>query len=270
MLLILILVGALGGFVAGLVGVGGGIIFGPALFFTFQAAGIEDPILTPLTLGSSLLCTFAASASGTAAQWRAGAIDRRTAVIVGAVAAVAVVLTGRFVSTQPWYDKEAFQILLAVLLIVVVVRMLRQRDRADTLSTAGARRHPAALAVVGAGAGMVSALAGIGGGVILVPAFAGLVRLPMKVASGTSTAAITLITAVGVATYAVLGQGEPVPAGAIGFVDWQGAAALALPAVVTARVGVATAHRINVRAVRLSFAAFASIVAVRLLWNVLS
>ncbi len=270
MLFVLILVGALGGFIAGLVGVGGGIIFGPALFFTFQAAGIEDPVLTPLTLGSSLLCTFAASTSGTYAQLRAGAVDQRTALIAGGVAAVAVVLVSRFVATQPWYDKQAFQTILAVLLGFVVVRMLRQRDRADTLSTDGARRGVPALAATGAGAGAVAALAGIGGGVILVPAFAGLVRLPMKVASGTSGAAITLITAVGVVTYAYLGLGEPVPAGALGYVDWRGSAALALPAIVTARLGVDVAHRIDVRWVRLSFAAFAAIVAARLVWNVLT
>lgn len=270
MLFVLILVGAVGGFVAGLVGVGGGIIFGPALFFTFQAAGIQDPILTPLTLGSSLLCTFAASASGTIAQLRAGAVDRRTALVAGSVAATTVVLVGRFVSTQPWYDKQAFQIILAVVLGIVVVRMLWQRDRADTLSTEGATRSLPVLAATGAGAGAASALAGIGGGVILVPAFAGLVRLPMKVASGTSTVAITLITAVGVVTYAILGLGEPVPDGALGYVDWRGAAALALPAIVTARWGVDAAHRIDVRWVRLSFAAFAAVIAIRLVWNVLT
>ena len=269
MLFVLLLVGAIGGFLAGLVGVGGGIIFGPALFFTYQAAGIEDPVLTPLTLGTSLLCTFAASASGTVSQVQAGAVDRRTALVVGAIAAVAVVLSTRFVSTQPWYDKTWFQLLLGVLLLVVVVRMLTSRDRADTLSTAGAQRGWGRLAATGAGAGAVSALAGVGGGVVLVPAFSGLMRLPMKVASGTSTAAITLITAVGVATYAVLGQGVAVPDGALGYVDWRGAAALALPAVVTARLGVTTAHRINVRSVRLSFAAFAAVVAARLLWNAL-
>ena len=270
MLLLLLVAGAVGGFIAGLVGVGGGVIFGPVLFFTYQAAGVEDPVLTPLTLGTSLLCTFAASASGAVAQARLGAIDRRTALVSGAVAAVAVVLVGRFVSTQPWYDKGAFQLILGVLLGVVVVRMLTKTDRADTLSTAGARRGLGALGATGAGAGAVAALAGVGGGVVLVPAFSGLVRLPMKVAAGTSTAAIVLITAVGVATYAVLGWGADVPDGALGYVDWQRAAALALPAVVTARLGVATAHRIDVRAVRLSFAAFAAVVAARLLWNALT
>ncbi|WP_420455902.1 TSUP family transporter [Rubrivirga sp.] len=269
MVFLLLVAGAVGGFVAGLVGVGGGIIFGPVLFFVFQAAGIEDPILTPLTLGSSLLCTFAASASGTVAQARAGAIDRRTALVVGAVAAVAVVLVGRFVTTEPWYDKQAFQLILGVLLVVVVVRMLLKKDRADTLSTAGARTGPLPLAATGLGAGVIAALAGVGGGVVMVPAFSGLVRLPMRVAAGTSTAAITVITAVGVATYTVLGWGAAVPEGALGYVDWRGAAALALPAVVTARLGVSTAHRIDVRAVRLSFAAFAAVVAARLLWNAL-
>ncbi len=270
MVFLLLVAGAVGGFVAGLVGVGGGIIFGPVLFFAFQAAGIQDPILTPLTLGSSLLCTFAASASGTVAQARAGAIDRRTALVVGAVASAAVVLVGRFVTTQPWYDKQAFQLILGVLLVVVVVRMLLKTDRADTLSTADARRGPGPLAATGLGAGVIAALAGVGGGVVMVPAFSGLVRLPMRVAAGTSTAAITIITAVGVATYALLGWNAPVPQGALGYVDWRGAAALALPAVVTARLGVSTAHRIDVRAVRLSFAAFAGVVAVRLLWNALT
>lgn len=271
MLFLLLVAGAVGGFVAGLVGVGGGVIFGPVLFFTYQAAAIEDPILTPLTLGTSLLCTFAASASGAVAQREAGAIDTRTALVVGAFAAVAVVLIGRFVSTQPWYDKQEFQVVLGVVLVVVVVRMVFKKDRPDTLSTAGARRGVGRLAATGGVAGAIAALAGVGGGVVLVPALSSrFIRLPLKVAAGTSTTAITLITAVGVAAYTVLGLGEPVPAGALGYVDWRSAAALALPAIVTARFGVSTAHRIDVKHVRYSFAAFAAVVAARLLWNALA
>lgn len=270
MLFVLLLVGAVGGFIAGLVGIGGGVIFGPALFFAFGAAGVTDPVLTPLTLGTSLLCTFAASASGTVAQRQRGAIDGRTALVTGAFAAVAVVLVGRFVSTQPWYDKEVFQVVLGVSLLVVVARMLTGGARADAWTAADARTAPPRLAATGGAAGAISALAGIGGGVVLVPMFSGLVRLPTQVAAGTSTAAITIITAVGVATYMVLGWSAPVPDGALGYVDWRGAAALALPAVVTARAGVATAHRVDVRYVRYSFAAFAAVVAARLLWNALT
>ncbi|MEM7787557.1 MAG: sulfite exporter TauE/SafE family protein, partial [Bacteroidota bacterium] len=227
-------------------------------------------VLTPLTLGTSLLCTFAASASGAVAQRKAGAIDGRTALVVGAFAAVAVVLTGRFVATQPWYDKEVFQIVLGVVLIAVVARMLLKKDRPDTLSTEGARRGIGRIAATGGAAGTIASLAGVGGGVVLVPALNGLVRLPLKVAAGTSTTAIAIITATGVATYAALGLGAPTPDGTLGYVDWRGGAALALPAIATARLGVWTAHRVDVRTVRLSFAAFAAVVAVRLLWNALA
>lgn len=267
LLILLLVAGAVGGFIAGLVGVGGGIIFGPVLFFTYQAAGVEDPVLTPLTLGTSLLCTLAASASGAYSQWKAGAIDKPTALIVGGLAAIAVVLTGKYIATQPWYDKDVFQIVLGAVLLLVVVRMVTKSGGPDTLSTAGARRQPGRLGATGAVAGMLSALAGVGGGVVLVPALNGFVRLPLKVAAGTSTAAIVIITAVGVATYAALGWGQPGPGGSVGYVDWRGALALAVPAAFTARAGVSTAHKINVRYVRYSFSAFAFAVAVRLLWN---
>src|SRR5690606_25464771 len=135
-LLLLLTAGAAGGFVAGLVGVGGGVIFGPVLFFYFQALGVEDPVLTPLTLGTSLLCTLAAALSGAIGQWRAGAIEGRTALVAGGVAAGAVTLMGLFVTTQPWYSKAVFQVVLAVVLLIVVARMLLKREARDTLSTA--------------------------------------------------------------------------------------------------------------------------------------
>ena len=262
--------GALGGFIAGLVGVGGGIIFGPVLFFTFQGLGIEDPILTPLTLGSSLLCTFAASASGAVAQARKGAVDGRTALAAGGVAALAVIGMTLFVTTQGWYSKRIFQIVLGVVLLIAVVRLLTKKDRrGGSLSAEGARRGWGALVLTGAGAGVLSSAAGIGGGVILVPAFNGPVRLPFKLAAGTSSAAIVLITLVGVLMYLALGLAAPVPSGALGYVHVPYALALALPAVLTARLGVSAAHRLDVRWVRRSFAAFAAVVAVRLLWNAL-
>ena len=270
LLLWLLLAGAVGGFVAGLIGIGGGVIFGPVLFFAFSASGVDDPVLTPLTLGSSLLCTFAASASGAVRQHRAGAVAWRTALVVGALAAVAVVLVGRFVTTQPWYDKEAFQFVFGSVLAVVALRMLLRRTRGgNSLSTDGARRGLGALGATGAAAGTLAALAGVGGGVILVPALTGLVRLPLKAAAATSTAAIVLITGTGVLTYVVLGWGAAVPEGALGYVGWQQAAVLALPAVAMAPLGVAAAHRLDVRVVRYAFAVLALVVSARLLWNVL-
>ena len=274
MLIVLLLIGAVGGFLAGLIGIGGGVIFGPALFFVFQAAGVPDPVLTPLTLGSSLLCTFAASASGAVAQHAKGAIDWRTALVAGGLSAVVGVLAAVFISTQPWYDKQVFQIVLGLVLSVVVVRMLTKRASGDaardnSLSTEGAQRGLARLAGTGLAAGSLASLAGVGGGVVLVPAFNAFVKLPLKVAAGTSTMAIVLITGCLTIAYAILGLGAAVPEGAVGYVGWQSSLVLALPAIVTARLGVSAAHRLDVRIVRYAFAALAAFVAARLLWNAL-
>ena len=270
-LALMIAAGAVGGFVAGLIGVGGGVIFGPVLLFTFAALGITDPVLAPLTLGSSLFCTFAASASGALVQHRKGGIDWRTALVSGAVAAVAVVLMTLFVTTEPWYSRRVFQIVLGSVLVVVVVRMLTKKSPGDEgLDARGARRSAPALIGTGAAAGALSSAAGVGGGVVLVPAFNSLIRLPLKMAAGTSTAAIVLITAAGVAMYAGLGMGEAVPSGAFGYVHVPYALALSVPAIVTARLGVSTAHRVPVKWVRWAFALVAALAAAKLLTDALA
>ncbi|MEL6613113.1 MAG: TSUP family transporter, partial [Bacteroidota bacterium] len=125
-IVLLLVTGAIGGFVAGLIGIGGGVIFGPVFFFYFRAIGVDEAILTPLVLGTSLFCTLAASAAGTVSQLKKDGVHRRVALATGGCAAVAVFLMSRFVTTQPWYDARAFQVVLGVVLLVVVVRMLRK------------------------------------------------------------------------------------------------------------------------------------------------
>jgi uncharacterized membrane protein YfcA len=266
---ILLAAGAIGGFVAGLIGVGGGIIFGPVLFYTLRAAGIDDPVLTPLVLGSSLFCTLAASLVGTRAQWKRDAIRPRVAGLGGGFAALAVVLMTTLVTTQPWYDARAFQIVLGLLLVFVSVRMLIAKQ-AKEAQPEPERAGLAPMAVTGGVAGTIAAAAGVGGGVVLVPAYHRLLRLPMLAASGTSTATIVLISLAGVLTYAVRGLGADVPGPAVGYVHLGYALPLVIPVLLTARLGVSAAHRLPVVAVRRAFAVFALAVAGNLLWEALA
>lgn len=262
----LVAAGAVAGLLVG-IGVGGGIVYAPVLLVALNAAGVPDGVRTPLVAGTSLLCVLLASLSGALAQWRRGDVDLRLAARVGLFAAVPVVLTTRFVATQPWYSERAFSAVLGVVLAATVVRLVRQRESPEGEPVRPPRPTPARLAAAGVGTGILSALAGVGGGVVLVPVLHGLVRLPFKAATATSTAAIVLVALAGVGSYVATGWGAAVPAGAVGYVYLPLALALALPAMVTARVGVALARRLPVRTVRLVFAAFAGVVALRLLWG---
>lgn len=268
---VLVLVGLAGGFLAGLVGVGGGIIYGPALFYFFRASGIEDPILTPLTLGSSLLCVGATAFSGAWAQRGAQTIVWRVAGISGLAAAASVVLTGRFITTQPWYDATLFQLVLGTVLVYVVLRLFIRKQRLDDEALVANRDTMRdgwpLLVVLGAGAGVLVAAAGVGGGVVFVPLYANAVRMPLKAASATSLGSILIVSTAGVLTYLVLGLGSAVPPGAIGYVDVTRSLLLVVPAILTARFGVWTAHRVATKWVRYTFAALAAGVAIQLFWD---
>lgn len=268
--LLLIAAGAAGGFLVGLVGVGGGIVYVPALLLYFAGLGIEDPVLVPLTLGSSLLCVGLASVSGAYSQWRVGAVRLRVAVVTGLIAGIALTAASLLVTTQPWYDRVAFQTVFGVILLTVAAQMLRPSRIDEAGAPEEARPGLGVLALAGASAGALAAAAGIGGGIVLVPLYHNLLRYPTKVATATSTAAIAVIAAIGVVTYAVLGLEAAVPEGAVGYVDVVHGLLLAAPAVLTARAGVWTAHRIEARWVRRAFALVAAATAVRLLWGTLA
>lgn len=270
-LLILVGAGLAAGFVAGLIGVGGGIIFAPVLFFYYQSIGISSAAIAPLAIGSSLFCTLIAAVISAWAQYGRKAVITRVALSVGIFSALAVFLMTQFVTTQPWYDGTVFQIVFSLVLLVLVMRMV-VRPQADAAKRDADRRRFGWPVLVGTGtaAGAVASAAGVGGGVVLVPAYTHFFGLPIHIATGTSSATIVLISLVGVVNYAWLGRGAAVPELAVGYVDALRALTLALPAMVTARLGVWTAHKIDRRALRLSFATLAGIVAARLLWNALS
>lgn len=266
-LMLLIGAGLGAGFIGGLVGVGGGIIFAPVLFFYFKSLEIAPEVVTPLTLGSSLFCTLVVSLVSSWYHYQKGGVRVRIAVSAGLASAVAIFGMTRFVTTQPWYDATTFQVVFSLLLVVIAVRMLIGRGPSETRE-AGVRVQWPALAATGTSAGIVAAAAGVGGGIVLVPAYGNLLRLPIKDAVGTSSATIIFIAGIAVLTYAVLGWGQPVPAGALGYVDILHAAVLAVPAVFSARFGVWVAHRVHTLWLRRSFAVLALFVALRMLWGV--
>ncbi len=269
---ILLIAGVAAGFVAGLVGVGGGIIFAPVLLFYFHAAGVPEPALTPLTLGTSLLCTMLTSTVSAWHHFRKGAVLVRPAIVTGLASIVTVLTMTRFVTTQAWYDQRVFQMVFSAILLIVAVRMIvPARDRAG-VAPGSDNIDPSVAGLFGAGAaaGAVSSAVGVGGGVVLVPAYNNVLRIPIHTAVGTSSAAIILISLLGVLTYAWLGRGSDATPYAYGFVDPVRALALALPAALTTRLGVAVAHRFDRRHLRFGFGVFAVIVAARLIVRALA
>lgn len=268
-LTLLVAAGLGGGFAAGLFGVGGGIIFAPVLFFYYSQTGVAPEALAPLTIGSSLFCTLITASGAAWAQHQKKAVEIRVAVIVGVFSSAVVLAMTRWVTTQPWYDGEAFQIVFSIVLLALAARMtVRFESGADGDAFDPRRLRAGVLAGTGTAAGAIASAAGVGGGVALVPAYHHFLRLPMHAATATSSATIVFISLTGALVYAWLGQGANTPEHALGYVDALRGLFLATPAAFTARLGVRAAHRLNQRMLQLLFAALAAVVALRLLWDV--
>ncbi len=266
--LALIAAGLVGGFAAGLIGIGGGIVFAPVLLLYFRSIGVDDGLVTPLAIGTSLLCTLVTSVASARSHHLRGVVRPRVAIVTGVTSGVAVLLTTAFVTTRPWYDQETFGIVFSGVLLIVAARMLLERE--NQRPPGQGEREPTALrllplAATGSTAGFVSSAVGVGGGVVLVPAYNRLFGLPMHEAIGTSSATIVIISIFGVASYVFAGSGLHPTGSALGLVDPLRAAYLVIPAVFSARLGVIAAHRINRRPLQRGFAVFAILVALRIL-----
>jgi uncharacterized membrane protein YfcA len=266
---ILIAGGLVAGFVAGVIGVGGGIIFAPVLYIYFDSVGIESHLIAPLVIGSSLFCTFVASVASSFFHERKKAVDWRVAIKVGIGSALAVFIMTRFVTTQPWFDPDIFKMSFSLVLLAVVGRMLSSSKEDPVDSDDDRSRGLGFLFGVGSLTGIVSAAAGVGGGVVLIPAYNQGLNISMIRSIGTSSATIIFVSLAGVLSYMLFGAPASVSNFSWGAVDFGTSLLLVLPSIITVRIGVYVAHRVDRSALRLGFACLALIVAFKLISSVI-
>lgn len=253
-------VGLAAGVIAGLLGVGGGIIVVPALAFLLAGGDVAEARLMHVAVGTSLACIVVTSLSSLAAHHRRGAVD--WAVVSRLAPGVALgAVVGATVAADLHSDVLAN--VFALFLLAVAARMALGGQPPPGRQLPG---NPA-LSAWGAAIGALSSLLGIGGGTMTVPLLTWS-NVGLHRAVGTSAACGLPIAVAGAAAYVYTGWGlAGLPAGTSGFVHWPAFAAVAPAAVATAPLGARLAHALPVRPLKLAFAAFLVAVALRMLLN---
>lgn len=256
--------GLLAGFVAGLLGVGGGIVVVPALFQAFTMLEVDPAVRMHLAVGTSLATIVPTGLRSAVAHRRRGAVDPallRTwgaPVFLGAVAGSALsgVVEGGVLSG-----------VFAVVALAVAVQMAAlgpQARLADRLPGQPFR------GLMGAAIGAVSAMMGIGGGTLSVPILS-LYSYPIRKAVGTAAAIGLIIAVPGAAGFIVAGWQAPgLPALSLGYVNLIGFAVIVPSTVLAAPWGARVAHSIPQRALRLAFAGFLLVTSLRMFHEVLA
>lgn len=262
--LCLIVGGLVTGFLAGLLGIGGGGILVPVLFEAFTFLEVPDAVRMHLVLGTS----FAVIAPTAVASFRGhlakGAVDvpvlRRMVpfVLLGVAVGIALVSV---------VDGSFLKLVWVVCGLLLAAKMAFGRDDWRVADEVPSSRwiEGAAFSI-----GLVSTLMSIGGGMFFVSLLT-LCGIPILRAVATSSGFGPFIAVPGVLGYAIAGYGvEGMPPLSVGYVSVLGAALIIPASVYAAPLGVRAAHGLSRRQLEVAFAVFLALVSLRLLVSLLS
>ena len=241
------LLGAAAGVLAGLFGVGGGLIIVPVLVFSFAAQGFAPEVLTHMAVGTSLATIIFTSINSVLEHQRKGAVLWP----IFTWMAVGILLDAGFGAlTAASIQGPLLQKIIGVFAIIIAVQM------ALDLKPKAARSVPGKPGLVAAGGviGWASAIFGIGGGSLTVP-FLTWRSVPMQQAVATSSACGLPIASASALSFLVIGWGQPgLPAWSLGYVYVPAMVGIALTSMFFARFGARLAHRLPPRLLKRLFA----------------
>lgn len=251
------LVGTLAGLIAGLFGLGGGVVMVPAMIYTFAALAFPESITVHLAVGTSLACIVVTSIVSGWTHWQKKAIDK--AMLMPLVPGVAIgAWLGGMVAAQ--LAGPTLKLGFGIFLVLVAATMLKTVSR-DT----GSLPKPLGLGVSATIIGIFSSLFGVGGGSMTVP-FLRFCGVAMARAVATSAALGLPIALSGAISYIVQGWGSSdLPQGALGFVYVPAFLGLVICSAPASRVGAKLAHRLPAAKLQKGFAVVLLLVAAQML-----
>jgi uncharacterized membrane protein YfcA len=249
-------VGLLAGAVSGLVGIGGGAIMVPFLYFFLANTGLSGVAIPSghqavVAHATSLLVIVPISLRGAMLYSRAGLVEWRAVWRMGITSVITAVIGARVAVAVPGQVlKAAFGIFLIVIGLQLMLR--RRKTVADGSESHEGTRTGRALAG-GAAVGFFSALLGVGGGLVAIPVLIYGLHTPIRKVSGTSLALITFTAATGVITYALSGA-LYTAGGAFNYFHLPAALSLAVGALAAVPLGAAAQMRMPTHLLRYMFA----------------
>ncbi|KQI68773.1 hypothetical protein AN189_07760 [Loktanella sp. 3ANDIMAR09] len=258
---LLLVIGAFGGLLAGLLGVGGGIVLVPAFYYAFVGLGFDGPEVMRLCLGTSLATIIVTSIRSVMSHNKKGAVDWdilktwAPGIVIGAILGTLLVAQLR---------TSALQAIFGVLAVIVGLYMATGRNhwRLGDAMPKGVLR-----AILSPVLGFLSVLMGIGGGSFGVPVMS-LFGVPIHRAVATA-AGFGVIIAVPAVVGFLLTPMQDAPPFTIGSVNAVAFLLVIAMTLITAPMGAALAHRIDAKPLKRGFGVFLILVALNMLRKVL-
>jgi uncharacterized membrane protein YfcA len=253
-----LLIGLVAGFLAGLLGIGGGAIMVPMFVFVFTAQRLPAEHLLHVALGTSMATIIFTSLSSMRAHHSHGAVDWA---IARAIAPG--MLAGSFAAAivAGWIPTRPLAMMFTALVLFVGTQLLFDLKPRTTRALPGSAGLFAAGAIIGG----VSSLAAAGGAFLAIP-FLAWCNVPLRRAIGTASATGFPIALAGTAGYIVQGwHAGGLPPASLGYVYLPALGLVVVMSMLVAPLGARLAHRLPVRRLRTIFALMFYALALRML-----
>lgn len=258
LLILFLLLGSVVGVIAGLLGIGGGLVVVPALVFLLPKAGISSEILMHMALATSLATIIMTSLSSALSHLKLGNVDMfavkwlMPGVLVG----------GYFGATiADWIPHQY----LPKVFSIIVMMLAWQMFRSIRVVSDKPMPNPVITMVCGSAIGIISSLVGVGGGSLSVP-FLNRHGVEMRKSVGSSAVCGFAIAISGMLGFVVSGyQIVDLPPYSLGYVYLPALIAIAATSMLTTRVGARLSTKMPTASLKRIFALFLMFVAVTML-----
>lgn len=252
------------GLLAGMLGVGGGIVIVPVLFWLLSQTDITPGLAAHIAVATSMATIVATSISSARAHYGRGAVDMEILWAWGPAIAIGAVMGGILAGSV---NGTVLKVVFAVMATFVAMNMSLPKALVlrPSLPRGRAANYPVSWLI-----GLLSAMMGIGGGTLAVPTLVAF-SVPVKRAIGTASVFGLLIAVPATLGYIATGWSVPGrPPASLGYVNLA-AVAVILPATTAlAPYGARLTHRFDPLVVRRVFSAFLAVTAARIFWSLLA
>jgi uncharacterized membrane protein YfcA len=239
--------GAVIGYFAGLLGIGGGMTMVPILAMLFGAQAIAQEHTMHLALGTAMAGIMFTSSASVREHHRLGGVDWGIVKRMGPAMATGTLLSSYLAG---WLPQHALAMAFAFIVYGGATQIWLGRKPSAARRLPG----PAGLWAAGLLFGAISGLVSAGGTFLSLP-FMLFCGVPMRTAIGTGAAMGLPVAMLGTVGYVASGwHAETLPSGALGFVYLPALAAVVLASVFTAPIGARAAHRVSLPTLRRIFA----------------
>ena len=256
-----LLLGAVVGILAGMLGIGGGLIIVPALsYLLVHFLDMTTESVMPVAIATSLSTIIFTGMSSAFAHYKLGNIKVNIVLYTGIGIAFGAIVGAQIASH---ISGQTLKDVFAVLVILIAAQMIFGKQKASQNEAS-----KITLGAVGSGAGVLSALMGIGGGALLVPAFVWF-RVNVRIAIGCAAFSGLIIAIFGTTSFIIAGwNATDVPEHSVGYVYLPASLGIVATSIFTASVGAKLGQKVNVRILKMMLACLLVLVSIRMILGI--